>query len=271
MQSSEFLMDIALMYDTLQELSNLSQQLQRRGVTLPQADRLIKRTVRLLNYMCENPAEKVTDAKNAISKSKFGSVDLVSNPKVIAIPAGQLLCSLVNNLQNRLLSPNTSNTTDTLLQQLKVLDSDLWDADILPRFGESEIASLCVQFRINKQQAINGFREYVEIGGRCIPPDLKPLMTCVESISISSAECERCFSAMNNILTPLRNSTSIQHISNLLLVKVNGPPLHRWNPIPYATSWLRKHRSAVDPASRQCASNIGACNAVQKEELWKIL
>ncbi len=44
-QSPEFLCDLGLMYDTLHELSMMSQELQARSVTLLRAEHLLKRSI----------------------------------------------------------------------------------------------------------------------------------------------------------------------------------------------------------------------------------
>ena len=46
MSNKYFLYDLALMLDILQEISLLSNALQARGVSLPMAEKLIKRTIK---------------------------------------------------------------------------------------------------------------------------------------------------------------------------------------------------------------------------------
>jgi hypothetical protein len=60
--SPEFLCDLGLLYDVLHELTSLSLGLQKRPVTLPQAEQLIKRTIRVLMTFKEQPEEKLEEA-----------------------------------------------------------------------------------------------------------------------------------------------------------------------------------------------------------------
>ena len=58
-------------------------------------------------------------------------------------------------------------------------------------------------------QAINAtiiaFEDFLDNGGKkSVPVDLEPLLNCIKVIPCSSAECERGFRAMNNILTNSR-------------------------------------------------------------------
>ena len=68
--------------------------------------------------------------------------------------------------------------------------------------------------------------------------------------AIGTAECERGFSQMNLVSTDLRNALNVVTISNLLFVKLNGPPLDLWKPNTYALNWLRSHNAAEQNASR---------------------
>lgn len=48
LESPEFILDLCLMYDVLQEHSMLSNELQSRTITLPKAEQSIKRTTRII-------------------------------------------------------------------------------------------------------------------------------------------------------------------------------------------------------------------------------
>nr|XP_022906381.1 zinc finger protein 862-like [Onthophagus taurus] len=85
-----------------------------------------------------------------------------------------------------------------------------------------------------------------------IPDDLKPLLNVIASIPISTSECERNFSSMNEIVTPLRSSLSVETTAALLFINCVGPPLTQFNPEKYVRSWLAKGRHSADnSASRK--------------------
>lgn len=113
--------------------------------------------------------------------------------------------------------------------------------------------TLCQQFCIeNPRQVIRAFREFRENNGAFVPDELKGLLAAINTVPISSAECERGFSQMNLICTANRSALLPSTISTLLFLCLVGPPLTRFNPIPYVKSWITQgHRSARDQRSRE--------------------
>lgn len=63
--SKQFLLDLALMNDTLHELALLSECLQKRNASVSYADKLIKRSIRFIDAMGERPGTKVLAAEIA--------------------------------------------------------------------------------------------------------------------------------------------------------------------------------------------------------------
>ena len=43
---------------------------------------------------------------------------------------------------------------------------------------------------------------------------------------------------MNLIMTDLRSTLTIKHVAALLFIKLHGPPLSKWKPQVYVSSWL---------------------------------
>ena len=48
-------------------------------------------------------------------------------------------------------------------------------------------------------------------------------------IPISSSEAERGFSKMNLVCTKMRSSMTAKHLSSLMFISMNGPPVHPWD------------------------------------------
>uniref|UniRef100_A0A3Q2PD66 HAT C-terminal dimerisation domain-containing protein n=1 Tax=Fundulus heteroclitus TaxID=8078 RepID=A0A3Q2PD66_FUNHE len=223
LQSKEFLSDLGLMYDALSELSNLSQQLQAQSVTLLKAEQLLKRTIRVLRSFKDSPGEKSVEAIEAQAAGHFGTVPLESNPKLISINPNQFLQSLINNIEKRF------SFEGEMLHDLRILDTSNWPSKPTIRYGETEVKRL---YLVEDQS-----RE---------PENLKPLITCMQTIPCSTAECERGFSLMNNICTDKRSSLMLSNISHLMMISINGPPVNLLEPRKYVTTWLRNHRSATE-------------------------
>ena len=91
------------------------------------------------------------------------------------------------------------------------------------------MAKLC---HVNAIEALTEFCEYKN-NKRRIEKTLQALFHRICLLPISSAECERGFSGMNANHSDVRNQLSIDTLSTLLFVKVNGPPPSLFNRIPY--------------------------------------
>uniref|UniRef100_A0A3Q2GLD7 HAT C-terminal dimerisation domain-containing protein n=1 Tax=Cyprinodon variegatus TaxID=28743 RepID=A0A3Q2GLD7_CYPVA len=157
-----------------------------------------------------------------------------SNPKLISINPHQFLQSLINNIEKRF------SFEGEMLRHLSILDTSNWPSKPTIRYGETEDQS----------------RE---------PENLKPLITCMQTIPCSTAECERWFSLMNNICTDKRSSLLLSNISELMMISINGPPVNLLEPRKYVTTWLRNHRSATETRSQ--VKN----KEPQNKQLWNIL
>lgn len=65
-----------------------------------------------------------------------------------------------------------------------------------------------------------------------------PLVNIMLTISPSTAECERGFSAMNALKSQYRTSLKQESLSNLMRIKVDGPPVKDFNPNESVVTWL---------------------------------
>lgn len=81
-KSPEFLFDIGLMYDTLHELSIVSEELIAQNMILLRADLLVNRAIWVLTSFKTQPGAKLSDALEAKDRGTFKDVHLKSNPKI---------------------------------------------------------------------------------------------------------------------------------------------------------------------------------------------
>ena len=79
-------------------------------------------------------------------------------------------------------------------------------------FGENDIRLLANKFHLNER----AFSVYII--ERKIPQNLLLLIHSVNTISISTSECERGFSQMNLIMTSQRASLLVNTVSSLLFM-----------------------------------------------------
>jgi hypothetical protein len=63
--------NLGIMYDALAELSELSLLLQNREMTLPDADRYIKRTIRILESVSSSPGPYAAETNSAVEARIF--------------------------------------------------------------------------------------------------------------------------------------------------------------------------------------------------------
>jgi len=67
---------------------------------------------------------------------------------------------------------------------------------------------------------------------------LNRILCAAKTYNCSSAECERGFSAANNIVTPMRNRLSAKSLASLLFIDMNGPPAASFKPQNYVKSCI---------------------------------
>ena len=95
-------------------------------------------------------------------------------------------------------------------------------------------------------------------------------MFAVETLPVSTAACERGFSQMNLICTPLRTQLTVKHISSLMFAAIEGPPMMQFNPAPYVKSWLAMGRHAatdMGKTKREKETTVELGRTI----VWKIL
>jgi len=263
--SPEFVLDLALMCDVLKESSYLSRELQSHSITLLLADELIKRTIRVVDSFKTKHGEFMLEALNAQNTMLFKNVILSSNKKLNIINHNQFLTSICNNLRSRLLE--ISEEESFILNDMQILNKCTWpSANENIRFGEDEIKRLTNRFLLNTDNAIQGFRKYID--NKITNDELKELDILIKTLPVSTAKCERGFSQLNLICSKLRSRLTVSNISSLMFININGPPVEIWNPTNYVRSWLLKHRSTNDNRSRKVAQ---AKLNEEKASLWNIL
>ncbi|XP_060781081.1 E3 SUMO-protein ligase KIAA1586-like [Neoarius graeffei] len=203
METQEFLCDLGLMYDTLEEIAHLSLNLQERGMTLTKADKLMRRTILIISSMITSPGDKKQDALAAAERKEFHGIPLTANPRLRQIDSAVFLQSLTENLEDRLFSTgssrhpgvsaeNTAQYTD-LLHHFNVLNPENWPVPLHEQYGEACIKELAHRFRLDPRKVLEGFRDYKE-DSSVIPQNLSPVTSILSLIPVSNAECERGFS-----------------------------------------------------------------------------
>ena len=84
------------------------------------------------------------------------------------------------------------------------------------------MSALAERLGLETRTTVRASSEYLDNGGKKVPDQLKPLFLAIDTIPVCTAECERGFSQMNLILSPVRNSLSVSTVSSLLFAKLVG-------------------------------------------------
>ena len=290
--SSEFVKNLAITYDALTELAYLSTQLQRREMTMYEADTIIRRQIRVLDSMVDEPGSHLQEALEAIEQGEFYGIELHKGSKHnVEINSGQFYRSLSDNLKERMLTTTASHGSlassvkdrnkkdyEKLLQALKVLDPTTWPATSVEdglsiRYGEDEIRRLCKKLHIPEEKSVHSFREFKETP-TLLPEGLKELKAAVSTLVTSTAECERCFSVMNDIFTPTRSRFTVEHVSSLVFLKCVGPPLKDFSPQTYIKSWISSGRRTADFVgcmARRDTAGASASKSSSYQSIWNML
>ncbi|KAJ8353632.1 hypothetical protein SKAU_G00211990 [Synaphobranchus kaupii] len=153
--------------------------------------------------------------------------------------------ALAENIERRLVDKNG------VLSTAAVLNPKTWPADKEPRvlYGDEKVLQLRKDLHIDVCPVLllKDFRQYKFTA--CIGEHLQKVITTVSSIPVSTAECERGFSAMNLILTDERNRMLVSTLNTLLFIAVNGPEVVQFPAQKYTIMWVKEGRHSADDAA----------------------
>jgi hypothetical protein len=104
-----------------------------------------------------------------------------------------------------------------------------------------QVRELAKEFDVCVSSSVYGFHEYV-ISGNCdnFPSGFQPLAAAVNTLIISTAECERSFSNMNTTISCVRCSILLKPAAALMFISLVGHPISEFNPENYVKEWLKK-------------------------------
>lgn len=247
--SEDYLLNLAMVADSVQEVGLLSDALRRHDITLVRACQLIHRSVRAMEKLKDMRGKHQREAMESLERGNFKGVTIkVETRGQVRANFPHFYQCLVDNLRSRLYTPNanrgpqTSPPDDfaTLVSEIDILDSHRWPTNVdSPWFeGEEKLEQLCKRFRLDYPSICEAFRDFIDNGGTAVPESLKPLMTAVNSLPVTSGDCGRGFGAMNLMMSPIRSRLGVKRESSRLFVSLVGPPVQLWDPLPYVVKWL---------------------------------
>ncbi|XP_010386235.2 E3 SUMO-protein ligase KIAA1586 homolog [Rhinopithecus roxellana] len=254
-----FLQDLALMIDILEEFSVLSTALQSRSTNIQKAQKLIKRTIRALENLKIGTGKYESQIVDLIKSDKFKDIPFNKNNKFNALPRNVLLDNIIQHMNLRLLSDGNH---ESIFNYFDLLEPSTWPYEEITSpwiAGEKKLFHLCEILKCEVD--LNDFREFVnnniKSSNVSIPTTIQKAKKIVSTIAINSAEAERGFHLMNIICTRVRNSLTIDHVSDLMTINLLGKELADWDATPFVKSWSNcNHRLATDTRVRQKSTKV---------------
>ena len=135
LRNKNFLKDLALMIDILQEISILSNVLQSRKQNLARADQLISRTIVAFEQLKENRGEYEMQLDDVIKSDKFKKIIFTENIIYGNLPRQELIQSIIKNLKCRLMDTkqmksksrsNTPLTNQQVYDLVNIFEPTTW-------------------------------------------------------------------------------------------------------------------------------------------------
>jgi len=93
---------------------------------------------------------------------------------------------MADSIATRLLSESEK----ALCKAVEVLDVAAVANEVPPEYGETELKLLCKKFGLGFSEAKNAYRDFKESGCQVIADSLRKVMHSVDTIPVSTAECE---------------------------------------------------------------------------------
>lgn len=237
----------------------------------------------------------IENQENLTGQLKFQGIEMTGSVGVAKEKLKKHVASTVDitikELGSRfhnLLGSNKSEGAQGVVNSFKVLNHDTWPEckRELVHFGNREIDILCDWFRIPLVSAgcnvevvqtewrqmkvfvANTFRDksYSDLWQILLSKDsyksdfsnVLHLVRIMLTLPISSAECERAFSAQKRIKSHVRSCLSVQRLSDLILISSEGPELAEFDPQKSVNKWMSngKRRIAGGPGQTDWSQNI---------------
>ncbi|XP_047103608.1 E3 SUMO-protein ligase KIAA1586-like [Schistocerca piceifrons] len=228
-------MELVMLYEALEVLQVLPFIMQNRNSLVLKAKQEIDVAIRTLETPKTNDSLRIRMIVQELEAKRTVKGLLIKEPSY--------------NIKNRFEDLD-------FFSDVAALNSDTWPSDDYEHviYGDMSLSRLFnkVDFKLRESTCVslvNDFRIYKE-NPQYMPNSVKELVKAVEVITISTDECERGFSAMNLTLTDQRNHLQVPTLSNLLLISINGPPLHCFDAEKYAARWIKsQHHSELEKST----------------------
>ena len=147
----------------------------------------------------------------------------------------------------------------------------MWPAVPSLNFGRSGVSILATWFKVEDTKTLLSEWEIFKASmGVNVGEEMAKFMRGSKTIIVSTAECERAFSAMNDILVPTRNRLAVTRLAMLMFIQIIGPDAMSFNPDPYVKRWLQTGRRSAEDTNRKRERSAEAEYYEQLHKLFKL-
>lgn len=268
MQSVRFVKYLFFMIDYLRAITTTSEKFQKKQLLIIEVKEIMDNLTGELELLKEEPGENSMKFYASLNREDLQ----LKNASPIPVQLkGQTPVEYAsdNDIQNLLqstiqyLEDRFKDFKEKPLKSFSVFNFQYWpreEKDLL-KFGRTEIRDLLEHFAplLTEDEKSNIMREWTVLKNRlkkqrtdqlsvvysellqAQPDEVKnilPLVNIMVTLSPSTAECERQFSAMNIIKTCLRTNLKQETLEALMRVKSDGPDLSQYNPTAAIHLWM---------------------------------
>ena len=160
--SNEFLKNLALMHDALEELAHLSETLQLSNITLQRVHKHIKRQVEVFKNRKENGGEIIAIVSKCMQTNEYRAIKLNLGKQTELMKQKQFYQSLIYSIEARLLLQSES----FLSSKIGILLPANWPDDTNVEYGEKELKLLRQKFlKLYDAELKSAYHDYKENNG----------------------------------------------------------------------------------------------------------
>ncbi|XP_032071165.1 E3 SUMO-protein ligase KIAA1586-like [Thamnophis elegans] len=113
-ENLNFLKDLALMIDILNEISLSSNVLQGREINIIMAEKLVLQTINAFEVLRQRKDRYETELVEVLKTQAFKNINLAPNQRFVALPHDKFLSSIITNLKKRLMDCDHLRTSSLL-------------------------------------------------------------------------------------------------------------------------------------------------------------
>ena len=275
MTKFDFLCALVKLHDILRHLSKLSLVFQRKLVDLSMVSCFVNSTMTVINQrLTAEFSKKVYEDAEGLATRLKAATDIE-----VHIPVGAedsfssrvcrpFLVAVIDHLRNRFPAME-------LLEAFSIFNPHTLpasDVDELAAYGDDKLEVLLDHYsgtalELDREQAMaewqmlrviltenQRLQSLPDAVSFLCDPSTDGTLTQLQALSIrvlllpvSTADCERGFSYMNRIVTPLRNRLKTENIDKLVRLSANGAEVHDFDFVKALSKWanLGPHRINV--------------------------